>query len=195
MTGGRRAITLIELLIVLAVALALGAVSLRSALSWSDEDRLDAVVSGLSSAALEARSQALVKSVPVDLVAERLEGGVVRVGMVIEDQVAERGGDGVEAALIEVEPAIRVLYELPEGLALEIEGSSIEDESAERIGLLRVMPDGSAVLDGERWMLVSGEQRYEPTLGAWTARLSFAETSSAGDEVAFDSGLTEAEEP
>lgn len=184
MTGGRRAITLIELLIVLAVALALSAVSLRSALSWSDEDRLDAVVSGLSSAALEARSVALRRMLPVELVAERAEPGVFRVGIV---------NVGTSDGLLDEVEVMSVLYELPEDLSI-VSGEGII-ESGGRVALLRLRPDGAAELAGEGWTLTQGEMVYTPTVGAWTARLTFAVTSKEEVATDFEPASAEAGQP
>lgn len=184
MTVRGRGITLIELLIVLAVALALGAVSLRSALSWSDEDRLDAVATGLSSAALEARSVALRRMTPVELVAERAGPGVFRVGMV--DVGAQ------DDSLDEVED-MSVLYELPEDLSI-VSGEGIS-ESGGRVALLRLRPDGAAELSGEGWTLTQGETVYTPTVGAWTARLTFAVTAEGDEAADFESASAEAGQP
>ncbi len=198
MAAGGRAFTLVEILIVLAIALALGAVSLRSAMSWSDRDRLASAVSGLSSAALEARSHALMRSAPVGLVAARREPGAVRIGMVFEAEGNEDAGEGALLDSVESEGrAMRVLYELPEGFGIADGDAPAESagDGGQRTRLLRAMPDGSVVLAGLGWSLTHGQAVYLPAIEPWTARISFDEADGETETEDFSPAGTGADGP
>lgn len=208
MTAGGRAITLIELLIVLAIALAIGAISLRGAFSWSEDEQLKAVQSGLSSAALEARSLSLAEQRPVELVVEETERGTFRVGTLapVEPRSDSADAFGLQddpvtdlMADLAVDPVLdetlNILYELPAGMIIEDEtGGVVEEVSAfgdgsARISLMLLMPDGSARLSDSSWALVRDELRYLPSLEAWTARLTFTQEDLEQDEAPFTGGL------
>ena len=188
-----RAITLIELLIVLAMALALCVVSLRGALTWSETDQLRAATDAIASAALEARAEAIARGESVELVALVRAGGAVAVGMVSRrteagDEPSESEGFGIANE----EPRAIVLYELPEGLRIDrAEGEEAEGEEA--IRLVRLLPDGSAVLAEGLWYLSRGEERFVPTVERWTARLALSPAKS-DDTSSIGAGLAEAGE-
>lgn len=169
-----RAITLIELLIVLAVALALGAVSLRGALTWSEGDQLRAATDAIASAALEARAEAIAFGTSVELVATVRAGDAVAVGMVqLEAAPGDESPGSEDFGAASEEPNAIVLYELPEGLRIErAEGE--EPEGKQPIRLVRLLPDGSAVLAEGTWYLSRGDERFVPTVERWTARLALS---------------------
>ncbi len=175
MTAGGRALTLIELLIVLAIALAIGAVSFGGAMSWSDAERLASVQDGLSSAALETRSKALAQQRPVELVAERDGRGRMRVGVLTSEETPTESGDAFgEPMQAFPEERFGVLYELPGDMDIATdEVSEFPDASGERIVLLRVLPDGSVSMLPGAWTLTQGDAVFKPTIETWTARLSF----------------------
>ncbi len=182
MPVGGRAITLIELLIVLAIALAIGALSLRGAVTWTQQDRIEAVQSGLSSAALEARARALREQKPFDLVAVETDHGVFRVGMQARQSRSESETDVISDSALAFDEAgpsrIEVLYELPEAMRIGLDDSGEvarpEDSQAESILLVRLMPDGSAGLADTDWTLTQDDRVFTPTLAKWTARLAFS---------------------
>lgn len=198
MTAGGRAITLIELLIVLAIALAIGAVSLRSALTWSDEEQLAAVQSGLSSAALEARSVSLAEQRPVELVAEVTARGAFRVGTLtpVESVAAAESELALEVAPA-MDDRLSVLYELPVDMSIEddagesMDDAGLLDSERGRIALMTLLPDGSARLSGSSWALVREEQRYLPSIETWTARLAFTPEESEANEDGFLSAASD----
>lgn len=166
-----RAITLIELLIVLAVALALGAVSLRGAVTWSDADRLRAAEDGLASAALEARAEALRSGGAVELVSFNNDRGAALVGMRRESQGEE--ADATATEVIGEDVGLVVLYELPKGMT--ITGEDSEDaESPGEIVLVRLLPDGSALIAQPQWRLSRGEERLAASIERWTGRLTLS---------------------
>ena len=183
MTAGGRAITLIELLIVLAIALAIGAVSFGGAMRWSADERLASVQQGLSSAALEARSLALSRQQPIELVAERNASGVTRVGVLIASNEGAGEMASFDAPVIEeAEERLRVLYELPADITIGTdEVDQAESGGADRVALLRVMPDGTVSMQGGSWTLTQGESVYTPAVETWTAKLSFT-PEDTGDE-------------
>ena len=194
MTAGGRAITLTELLIVLAIALAIGAISFGGALRWSDAERLASVQQGLSSAALEARSLALQLQQPIDLVLDRSAKGAIRVGVLFtSDEGIGEVASFDTPALEESPQKLRVLYELPEDFLIDTELSA-EDESGSghRLAILRVMPDGTSLMQDSNWTLMQGESVYAPEIETWTARLTFTpvDTSDDPDEI---SGLSQTE--
>lgn len=187
MTAGGRALTLIELLIVLAVALAIGAVSFGGAMSWSDAERLASVQDGLSSAALEARSKALAQQRPVELVAEHDGRGRMRVGVLTTEETPTGSGDAFgEPMQAFPEDRFGVLYELPGDMDIATdEVSEFPNASEERIVLLRVLPDGSVSMATGAWTLTQGDAVFRPTIETWTARLSFALEETSEDRGAF----------
>jgi len=175
-----RAITLIELLIVLAVALALGAVSLRGAVTWSDADRLRAAEDGIASAVLEARAEALRTGGAVELIAFENDRGAALVGMRRESLGDEADATAIEEVVGEV-VGPEVLYELPDGMT--ITGEDPEDaEAPGEIVLVRLLPDGSASLAQPQWHLARGEERFAASIERWTGRLTFSpvDTEEAG---------------
>lgn len=174
-----RAITLIELLIVLAVALALGAVSLRGAVTWSDADRLRAAEDGLASAALEARAEALRSGGAVELISFENDRGAALVGMRRETLGDET--DAIETEVIADEVGPVVLYELPEGMTITSEDQE-EAEAPGEIVLVRLLPDASASIAQPQWRLARGEERFAASIERWTGRLTLSpvETEEAG---------------
>ncbi len=178
MTSGGRAITLVELLIVLAIALAIGALTFKSAVTWTDKDKLEAVQTGLSSAALEARSEALALQRPFELVAQESDRGVFRIGMIETHEHAEFLASDFEVNVEEPESRMRVLYELPAAMRIQVDDPVDFDPQgqlgSEPIVLMRLLPDGSAVLPGFAWTLSQEDRVFAPSIARWTARFAFS---------------------
>jgi len=191
MPVGGRAITLIELLIVLAIALAIGALSLRGAVTWTEQDRIAAVESGLSSAALETRARALREQKPFELVAIKTDRGVFRVGMLTKSSLPRADGDVLDDSALAFddvrESKLDVLYELPEPMRIGLdesgEAAQIESPDSEAIVLVRLMPDGSASLADTGWTLTQDDRVFVPSLAKWTARLTLSQRE---DELGSD---------
>ena len=204
MPVGGRAITLIELLIVLAIALAIGALSLRGAVTWTEQDRIKAVESGLSSAALEARARALREQKPFELVAIESDRGVFRVGMQTGSLLPQNGSDVIEDSAFAFDELSQskfdVLYELPEPMRIGLDesGEAARNETSDSgaIVLLRLMPDGSAGLADSGWTLTQDDRVFTPSLAKWTARLALVlrEEDAESNEFAEMTDETDSED-
>lgn len=191
MTSRRRAFTLIELLIVVAVLVVLGSLAITSSFRWSDEERVESAQQGISSAILEARSAALEQGVPVDVVYVAPEYGLPSIGMVVSIDDSEPSGAAINSEFNQdsVEPVPTLLYELPERLAVvfgdvsdtgfvhetDILAEPIESFKDDETRLVRVMPDGHASLSEDSWELEADDRRFQPSVESWTGRLTFQE--------------------
>ena len=204
MPVGGRAITLIELLIVLAIALAIGALSLRGAVTWTEQDRIEAVESGLSSAALEARARAMREQKPFELIAVETDRGLFRVGMRTTASPTQADGEFIDDPALAFddvrESKLDVLYELPEAMRIgfdeSVEAVRSESSESDSIVLVRLMPDGSASLADTDWTLTQDDRVFTPSLAKWTARLALSqrEEELEPDDFAETIGETDSED-
>ena len=181
MTSCRRAFTLIELMIVVAVMVVIGGLVVVSGFRWNDAERINAAQHGISAAILEARAAALESGVPVSVsMIERDDGSSY---LAMSPKRAE-AGDEVES---EEEPQPTALYELPSkltivavpeenrGLPHETDIGSFEQSYSDssELSLVLALPDGRALLAVEPWQLDADGSRLEPRLETWTGRLEF----------------------
>ncbi len=191
MTSRRRAFTLIELLIVVAVLVVLGSLAITSSFRWSDEERVESAQQGISSAILEARSAALEQGVPVDVVYVAPEYGLPSIGMIVSTTDSEPSGAAINSEFNQdsIEPIPALLYELPERLAVvfgavsdtgfvhetDILAEPMDSFEDDETRLVRVMPDGHASLSEDSWELEADDRRFQPAIENWTGRLTFQE--------------------
>ena len=195
MTSRRRAFTLIELLIVVAVLVVLGSFAITSSFRWTDEERVESAQQGISSAILEARSAALEQGVPVDVVYVAPEYGLPSIGMIASTADSEPSGIAINSEFNQdsSEPVPTLIYELPERLTVvfgavsdtgfvhetdilsEPIDSFIDSFEDDETRLVRVMPDGHASLSDDSWELEADDRRFQPAIESWTGQLTFQE--------------------
>jgi len=183
MTSCRRAFTLIELMIVVAVMVVIGGLVVVSGFRWNDADRINAAQHGISSAILEARAAALESGVPVSVSLIERDDGSSYLAM---SPTRAEGGDEVES---EEEPQPTALYELPSKLTIaaapegnsgslphETDFGSFEQSYSDssELPLVLALPDGRAMLAAEPWQLDADGSRLEPRLETWTGQLEFS---------------------
>lgn len=184
MTSRARAFTVIELLIVVALLLAVGSLVIVSGFAWSSNARVKAAEKGISSSIDEARALAIRLSRPVRLHAHSSETGSTLLAL-------EPWTESFESDELEKEETSRaplVIYELPRGLSIMTSENSatfiphetdiFAQDDPVSVVLLDVFPDGQVRLADESWQLESAAAYHVPSLDSWagTLRLETVET-------------------
>ncbi|RNC81517.1 MAG: hypothetical protein ED559_06915 [Phycisphaera sp.] len=199
MTSRGRAFTVIELLIVVALMLAVGCLVIVSGFAWSEKERVEAAEKGISASVEEARAMALRLGRPVRLVATSYDTGSTRLSL----EPWEDAFDSDQLESDETSSKAQAIYELPDGLSIahSEEGDSffphetdvfVQAESVP-ISLLDVYPDGQAKLSDELWQLESAGAVHVPSLDSWAGTLRFEAVEL--DEFADFAGVPADEEP
>ena len=196
MARAPRGFTVVELLIVLTLLVAIGSVVLSTAVGWSVDEQIRSVETGLTAAAREARAMALRERSPVELVAEPNRDGLWDVRLVaarVVDEEAEFAIDADSEALPveddQPDPAAgEIVYQLPAAGAFERTDSSVSEfdpEGEASIVLIRILPDGWAMIPEPSWRVRFGETTLSPGLEAWLAevKLSVEQPELGFDEV------------
>lgn len=184
MTSRGRAFTVIELLIVVALLLAVGSLLIVSGFAWSSDARIEAAEKGISASIEEARAMAIRLSSPVRLHAHSSETGSTLLALEPWTESFENDGQKNE----ETSRVPLVIYELPGGLSIMATKNSdtftphetdiFAQDDPVSVVLLDVFPDGQVRLAEESWQLESSAAHHVPLLDSWagTLRLETVET-------------------
>jgi prepilin-type N-terminal cleavage/methylation domain-containing protein len=192
MTTCRRAFTLIELLIVVALIVVLSGVTVVSGFRWSNAEQISATQDGISSAILEARAAALASGISARVMFVSNDDGLSYIGLLLQkskdEDVRATGLDSAfESSFSESDSQIVVLYELPENLVIVPIADSANDNPHEtdqylldhtgthsvELPIVVVVPDGRAMLSTQPWELDFDGILYRPSLESWTGKIKF----------------------
>ncbi|NEO28293.1 MAG: hypothetical protein F6K03_15790 [Kamptonema sp. SIO4C4] len=179
MTSRGRAFTVIELLIVVALVLAVGSLVVVSGFAWSASARVEAAEKGISASVEEARAMAIRLCCPVRLHAYSSDTGSTLLALDPWRESFE--SDEPEREETPLPPV--VVYELPSGLSIMPSESSttftphetdllVQDDPVPVV-LLDVFPDGQVRLAEESWQLRSASAYHVPALDSWAGALRF----------------------
>lgn len=194
MTPRNRAFTLIELMIVIAIVLALSGLALAGGLFTSGDRVIGDSEKGLSASIDEARAMAIRQDWPVRLVALARDEGPTLISAEAWPRSVSGEIDSETGFEDEEEASGTVLYELPRGLGIApddgMSGLPHETDiflSAEPVPttLVDVYPDGRVSIGSSDWVLTFDERTFAPILDAWTGLLRFEPVPDVGDHPAY----------
>lgn len=195
MTPRNRAFTLIELMIVIAIVLALSGLALAGGLFTSGDRVIGDSEKGLSASIDEARAMAIRQDWPVRLVALARDDGPTLISAEAWPRSLSGASDFETGfANDEEEAPGTVLYELPRGLViapddgmsgLPHETDIFVDAEPVPTTLVDVYPDGRVSIGSYSWVLTFDERSFTPILDAWTGLLRFEPVPGVNDNPAY----------
>ncbi len=195
MTPRNRAFTLIELMIVIAIVLALSGLALAGGLFTSGDRVIGDSEKGLSASIDEARAMAIRQDWPVRLVALARDDGPTLISAEAWPRSLS-GASDFETGFAddEEESPGTVLYELPRGLViapddgmsgLPHETDIFVDAEPVPTTLVDVYPDGRVSIGSSNWVLTFDERSFTPILDAWTGLLRFEPVPNVNENPAY----------
>lgn len=188
----RRALTILELLIAIVLVASLTALVVPAVLGRVGDFSLDAAARQVEAAFIAARAQAQREGLPVAVMARPEAGGGVGVFIEAMEAPEEPSEDGFAPA----EPLVAAWTVLPsrveltdsagegdlgefspaqDGEAGELQGDdgTDRDETAPPLLVAVVLPDGTASLEGERYLEGPGGERLRLRVNRWTGAARF----------------------
>jgi prepilin-type N-terminal cleavage/methylation domain-containing protein len=185
----RRAFSLLEVLIAIAVVAAIAGVVFANLSGWTARSRFEAAIRQVESVVALVRADAMREGRALTLVAAERDGAWRLEVEEFGDEAAEEGAD--RRVVMELPSGVRVSAARPRPVEERLFAPAVEADAApvepERVDVCVLLPDGSAW--GEvKYVIGPGERLGEMRVSAWTGAARVTEvpwpvaTDQAADE-------------
>jgi prepilin-type N-terminal cleavage/methylation domain-containing protein len=163
--GGRRGLTMIEMLVVVALLAAIAALAFPAFEGWADSSRMESAVAQIEAGVARARVKARQSGKPVEVRLASEGGGAAG----SSDASDESSVDAVEVRLQSGLMAERTRSADAEGRGekASASGGSIASGAAGAVGLVVCLPDGTSEIPGPTSLVLKG-RTVDLAVSRWT---------------------------